>query len=275
MSEPTPAPAASLTPTPSSTPTPTLSATPSIPLPVAAGTLPDVAGISGVNEPDCRSAHRPVVLLHGTLGSVAASYRPLVAALRTGGRCVYGLDYGNEGVGPVADSARAFAQLVQVVRSRTGAPTVDVIAYSQGGLVLRTALRFDGLAEQVAVAVLLAPSFHGTDSPLVAQVPVFLCPACRDQTAGSPLLQQLDAGGDLDGSVRYAVLSTRDDTVVTPVSAQPPHGPADRVDTLIAQDRCPGAVIGHVALPAEPGTIAWVLAALDTDGRPPATAFTC
>ena len=216
-----------------------------------------------------------MVLLHGTLGSVAASYSPLVAALRTDHRCVYGLDYGDEGVGPVADSARAFADLVEQVRRRTGAPTVDVVAYSQGGLVLRTALRLDGLADRVAVAVLLAPSFHGTDSPLVAQVPGFLCPACRDQVVGSPLLRQLDVGGDLDGSVRYAVLSTRDDTVVTPVAGQPPRGPADRVVTLVVQDHCAGAVIGHVALPSEPGTISWVLAALDTDGRPPASAFTC
>lgn len=258
-----------------STPPAVKTPTPSTPLPVVAGTLPDIAGISGVNEPDCRSSHRPVVLLHGTLGSVAASYGPLVTGLRADDRCVYGLDYGSQGVGPVADSARAFAQLVEAVRRRTGAPTVDVIGYSQGGLVLRTALRFDGLADRVRVAVLLAPSFHGTDSPLVAQVPAFLCPACRDQTTGSPLLRQLDTGGDLDGSVRYAVLSTRDDTVVTPVSAQPPRGPADRVDTLVVQDRCPAAMIGHVALPAEPGTIAWVLAALDTDGHPPASAYTC
>ncbi len=269
-----PSPIASIPPI-ASTPPAVKTPTPSTPLPVVAGTLPDIAGISGVNEPDCRSSHRPVVLLHGTLGSVAASYGPLVTGLRADDRCVYGLDYGSQGVGPVADSARAFAQLVEAVRRRTGAPTVDVIGYSQGGLVLRTALRFDGLADRVRVAVLLAPSFHGTDSPLVAQVPSFLCPACRDQTTGSPLLRQLDTGGDLDGSVRYAVLSTRDDTVVTPVLAQPPRGPADRVDTLVVQDRCPAAMIGHVALPAEPGTIAWVLAALDTDGHPPANAYTC
>ena len=97
---------------------------------------------------------------------------------------------------------------IDTVLAVTGADQVDVVAYSQGGLVLRTALRQDGLAGKVAVAVLIAPSFHGTTSPLLDALPAGACPACTDQGAGSALLTELDAGGDLDGDVRYAVLST-------------------------------------------------------------------
>jgi triacylglycerol lipase len=127
----------------------------------------------------------------------------------------------------------------------------------------------------VRVAVLIAPSFHGTTSPLVGAVPSAVCPACADQAAGSPLLRRLDAGGDLDGAVRYAVVSTRDDAIVTPVSSQVPHGPPDRVRSVTVQQVCPRARIDHIALPNDPGVVHWVVAALADAGRPPDSALTC
>ena len=231
--------------------------------------------LAGVNDPACRSADPPVVLLHGSFSTLSRNFSALVPALRADGRCVYGLNYGNGGIDAVTDSARSAARLVTTVLTLTGANQVDVVGYSQGGLVLRTALRLDGLAPKVRVAVLIAPSFHGTTAPLASVVPRDLCPACADQAAGSDLLQRLDAGGDLDGSVRYAEISTADDTVVTPVSSQVPRGPADRVRSLVVQQQCPGVHVDHVALPGFPGVVSWVVAALQTDGRPPPSALSC
>ena len=258
-------------PTPSSSvPTLAPTATPSrIPSP-----LPDVH-VPGVNDPSCRSAERPVVLLPGTFSTVQSNFTALAAALQADGRCVYGLNYGLAGVAPVRDSASAAAGFVQDVRAATGADQVDVVGFSQGGLVLRTALRLDGLAPAVATAVLIAPSFHGSTADLLTGVPAAACPACADQTAGSALLTELDAGGDLDGQVRYATISSRDDTVVTPVDGQSPVGPADRVRSLVIQDRCPQARVSHLDLPADPGVVGWVGAALDSDGRPEPTAYRC
>lgn len=236
--------------------------------------LPDVH-VPGVNDPSCRSAERPVVLLPGTFSTVQSNFTALAAALQADGRCVYGLNYGLAGIAPVRDSASAAAGFVQDVRAATGADQVDVVGFSQGGLVLRTALRLDGLAPAVASAVLIAPSFHGSTADLLTGVPAAACPACADQTAGSALLTELDAGGDLDGQVRYATISSRDDTVVTPVDAQSPVGPADRVRSLVIQDRCPRATVSHLDLPADPGVVGWVGAALDSDGRPEPTAYRC
>ncbi|MFN8199930.1 MAG: hypothetical protein U0R72_16645 [Nakamurella multipartita] len=231
--------------------------------------------VPGVNDPSCRSAERPVVLLPGTFSTVQSNFTALAAALQAGGRCVYGLNYSLAGVAPVRDSASAAAGFVQDVRAATGADQVDVVGFSQGGLVLRTALRLDGLAPAVATAVLIAPSFHGSTADLLTGVPAAACPACADQTAGSALLTELDAGGDLDGQVRYATISSRDDTVVTPVDGQSPVGPADRVRSLVIQDRCPQARVSHLDLPADPGVAGWVGAALDSDGRPEPTAYRC
>jgi triacylglycerol lipase len=216
-----------------------------------------------------------VVLLHGTFSTVASNFGALVPALRAAGRCVYGFDYGLSGTRPVADSARSVSAFIDTVLADTGADQVDVIGFSQGGLVLRTALRQDGTAAKVAVAVLIAPSFHGTTSALLDALPAGACPACADQAADSALLTELNAGGDLDGDVRYAVVSTESDTVVTPVASQVPNGPPDRVRSLLVQDRCPGKRVDHVTLPADAGVIAWTVAALETGGTPDPTALTC
>jgi triacylglycerol lipase len=216
-----------------------------------------------------------VVLLHGSFSTLASNFAALVPVLQASGRCVYGLEYGHGGVGAVRDSAAAVTGFISTVRRITGAGRVDVVGYSQGGLVLRTALRMDGLAPAVRVAVLIAPSFHGTTSPLARALPASVCPACADQVAGSALLRQLATGGDLDGAVRYAVVTTADDTVVTPVSSQVPDGPPDRVRSISVQQACPGTHVDHVALPAYPGVVHWVVAALDADGRPAAGALTC
>jgi triacylglycerol lipase len=232
-------------------------------------------GLSGVNDPTCSSEHRPVVLLHGTLATAQGDFSVLAPALRATGRCVFTLDYGMGGVRSVRSSAKTVTAFIDGVLETTGAEQVDVIGYSQGGLVLRTALRLEGLAPRVGVAVLIAPTFHGSTSPLLTALPPALCPACADQAAGSALLQELDAGGDLDGDVRYAVISSNLDMIVTPVSSQAPVGPADRVTSLIVQDRCPDSRLDHLGLRADPGVVSWVVQALDSGGSPDPSAFTC
>jgi len=233
------------------------------------------AGVPGVNDPSCTSADRPVVLLHGTFSSVKADFTALVPALLATDRCVYGINYGNGGIASVRQSAADVTAFIDQVLAETGASQVDVIGFSQGGLVLRTGLRLTGLAPKVAVAVLVAPSFHGSTSPLLTALPAGVCPACADQAAGSALLTELDAGGDLDGEVRYAVVSSANDTIVTPVAAQVPQGPADRVSSVLVQDNCPAELVDHVSLRADPGVLAWVVDALQTGGSPDPTALTC
>jgi triacylglycerol lipase len=244
------------------------------PVSATAAGLPDVH-LAGVNDPSCRSGHPPVVLLPGTFSTVAGNFAALPAALAADGRCVYATNYGLGGVAPVRDSAASVAAFVDDVLAVTGADQVDVVAFSQGGLVLRTALRLDGLADRVGTAVLIAPTFHGTTSPLLNGVPGLACPACADQAAGSALLTELAAGGDLDGSVRYATISSRDDTVVTPTRAQSPVGPADRVTSLIVQDGCPSVRLDHLAMPGDARVVGWVRQALATQGRPDPSAFAC
>lgn len=265
-------------PAPPTTPA-TVSTVPTVPSPTITAAQPEPAlppvGVGRVNVAGCRSEKRPVVLLHGSFSTIASNFSALVPALTASGRCVYGIDYGNGGVSSIRSSANQLAELVEKVRQLTGAATVDVIGYSQGGLVMRTALTFNAIAEEVATVVLIAPSWNGTTSSLARSVPGRLCPACADQVAGSTLLRSLDAVPNLDVGVHYAEISTRRDTVVTPISSQIPSGPASRVRSVVLEDRCPALVTDHVHLPAQPAVIAWTVSALDTDGRPDPGALTC
>ena len=271
----TTAPAQSTTPQSTTPPTTPSTVDPlSTNRPPTPGSLGSV-GLPGVNDPSCISDQRPVMLMHGTFSTVKSNFTAMAPALQVAGRCVFGLDYGLGGTRPVQRSAASVSAFIDGVLDATGADQVDVVAFSQGGLVLRTALRLDGLSGKVAVAVLIAPSFHGSTSSLLDALPAGACPACADQTAGSALLAQLDAGGDLDGDVKYAVVSSSDDSVVTPVASQVPTGPADRVRSILVQDQCPGEVIDHISLPADPGAIGWTLDALNTDGTPEPSTLSC
>lgn len=261
---------------PSPVPSPTVAATP----------LPPV-GLAGVNDVSCRSDLPPVVLLHGTFSTPAANFRGLAAALQESGRCVfaplYGAYFGYGGIGRIEDSAASVAAFIDRVREprpdqqrgdsqQDLTRRVDVVAFSQGALVLRTALQRDLDPAAVRLAVFLAPNYHGTTIALAAKVPAGACPACAEQVVGSGLLQTLAAGGELaPGDLRYATLSISNDAWVRPVENQSPVGPADRVRRQLLQDACPGVRVEHSSLPSAPAVISWTLAALDTDGRPPTT----
>lgn len=252
------------------------------PIPTATP-LPSV-GIPGVNDPTCRSNRPPVVLLHGTFSKPAANFTGLAAALQRSGRCVfaplYGAIFGYGGIGRIEDSAVTVGAFIDRVHeldtSQLGdARQVDVVAFSQGALVLRTALQRDLDPATVRLAVFLAPNYHGTTVALAAKVPAAACPACAEQAAGSGLLRELANGGELaPGALRYATLSISTDAWVRPVENQSPVGPADRVRRQVLQDACPDARVEHSTLPSAPSVIIWTLAALDTVGRPPTT-FSC
>lgn len=262
---------ASSTPTAARTGVPTVAPThiqlPHIP-------LPDVR-LAGVNDPACRSGRPPVVLLHGTFSTPASNFTPMAARLRASGRCVfavlYGAAFGWGGIGDIDSSARQVARFIEHVRLASGAAKVDVVAFSQGALVLRDALQGGLDPAAVGTAVFVAPNYHGTTVPLVTKVPAFACPACAEQTAGSALLTRLEAGGELAGDIRYATLSSSHDEWVQPVSGQSPRGPATRVRTAWLQDICPSLTIRHMDLPFAAPVINWTVAALDSDGRPPST----
>ncbi|MGW1228093.1 esterase/lipase family protein [Streptomyces sp. NPDC002530] len=220
----------------------------------------------GWNDYSCTpsAAHpRPVVLVHGTFGNSLDNWLVLAPYLVERGYCVYSLDYGQlpgvpvfNGLGPIEQSAGQLAAFVDKVLAATGAAKADLVGHSQGGMMPNYYLKFLGGAARVNALVGLAPDNHGTTLlGLTKLLPYFPgaaylleagTPGLADQVAGSPFVTRLNSVPDTVPGVRYTVISTRYDEVVTPYRTQFLDGPGVR--NVLLQDLCPLDVSEHVAI---------------------------
>ncbi|MFL5898161.1 MAG: esterase/lipase family protein [Solirubrobacterales bacterium] len=237
----------------------------------------------GANDWSCQpsSAHpRPVVLVHGTFADMSDSWQALSPLLKNNGYCVFALNYGSYsgsgaigvyGVGDIRDSARELNAFVDQVRAATGAPEVDLVGHSQGGMMPRYYLEYLGGAEEVHTLVGLSPSNHGTTLdglfvlsnffPGANQFTGALCPACEQQRAGSAFVTELNRGGETVPGVEYTVIQTRYDQVVTPY-ASAFLSDAD-VHNVLLQNQCILDLGDHLSMPYDHFAAADVLTALD------------
>ncbi|MFD8011237.1 esterase/lipase family protein [Streptomyces sp. NPDC058955] len=220
----------------------------------------------GWNDWTCKpsAAHpRPVVLVHGTLGNSIDNWLALAPYLVNRGYCVYSLDYGQlpnvpffHGLGPIERSAGQLDAFVDRVLAATGAPEADLVGHSQGGMMPRWYLKFLGGADKVNALVGIAPDNHGTTLlGLTRLLPYFpgaedlieaTTPGLADQIAGSAFLTRLNEGGDTVPGVRYHVIATQYDEVVTPYRSQFLSGP--NVTNVLLQDKCALDLSEHVAI---------------------------
>ncbi|QKW05696.1 alpha/beta fold hydrolase [Streptomyces sp. NA04227] len=221
---------------------------------------------AGWNNWSCKpsAAHpRPVVLVHGTFANSIDNWLVLAPYLVARGYCVYSLDYGQlpgvpvfNGLGPIDKSAGQLGAFVDRVRGATGAGKVDIVGHSQGGMMPRYYLKFLGGAQKVNALVGIAPDNHGTNlSGFTELLPYFPgienllnenTPALTDQVVGSPFMKKLNEGGDTVPGVKYTVISTQYDQVVTPWQSQYLSGPGVR--NVKVQDLCGADLSEHVLI---------------------------
>jgi triacylglycerol lipase len=111
-------------------------------------------------------------------------------------------------------TAQEIAQRVDQIRASTGAAEVDVIAHSMGSLSSRWYIKFVGGVDSVDAWVSLGGPNHGTDT-------AYFCfsSACSEMRIGSSFLQELNAGDESPGDVRYATWWSPCDTVINPDSS--------------------------------------------------------
>jgi len=210
-------------------------------------------GGGGASVPQDRPG--PVVLVPGYGGS-AAGLAELAARLTAAGRRVAVLRLPGDGRGDLRDQAAALDQEVDRLLAG-GAPSVDVVGYSAGGVVARVwAEELDG-AERARRIVTLGSPHHGTDVAALAVGTVGGCPAaCRQLTPGSDLLESLDADAP-DGPQWVTVWTRLDQTVTPPETARLPGA----VDVDV-QAVCPDARVGHGGLPRDPLVLGVVVESL-------------
>src|SRR3954469_4188858 len=167
----------------------------------------------GANDPGCRPARAhpyPVILVHGTFGDMTVSWNSISPALESRGFCVWALDYGRRGTGPIDRSADQLGAFIDKVRAITGAAKVSLVGHSQGGMLSRYVTVRRGRLGVVDDVVGLAPSNHGTTNPLAGPAGLFGCRACQEQRAGSAFLRKVHSPPpEAPGPPRYTAPRTR------------------------------------------------------------------
>jgi triacylglycerol lipase len=216
---------------------------------------PEPAGFPAQGRPG------PVLLVPGYGGGTAA-LEVLAGKIRATGRSATVLRLPGTGTGSLIADAAVLNAAVSRALAR-GAPSVDVIGYSAGGVVALLWARLDDGAAKARRVITLGSPFHGTE--LAAGAEGFVpgaCPiACQQLVPGSSLLASLDAG-DPAGLPRWLSLWTTDDQTVTPPDSARLAGAI----SLPVQALCPAVRISHSQLPTSPVVTAIVLRAI---GRGP------
>jgi triacylglycerol lipase len=201
----------------------------------------------------------PVLLVPG-YGGNTNSLDILARKIRATGRQATVLHLPGNGTGSLAGDASVLNAAVSHAL-RDGAPSVDVIGYSAGGVTTLLWAREDGGAHEARRIVTLGSPFHGAE--LAADGEAFLpnaCPAaCRQLVPGSSLLAQLQAGITPSRPDWLSLWSIDDKTVDPPDSAR-----LTGAVNVPIQSLCPAEQISHSQLPTNPAVTAMVLQAIGT-----------
>ena len=243
----------------------------------------------GANDWSCRPSAqhpRPVVLVHGTWENRYNNFAQLSPALKRDGYCVFALNYGDtddnllsqpefvQGNGDIRRSAKELAVFVDAVLAETDAAQVDIVGHSQGGMMPRQYLKFEGGAGKVKTLVSLGATHHGTTLSgigtfvetlgLLGYTPPILGAAAEQQVVGSEFLTELNAGGDTVPGVSYVVIATRYDEVTTPYrSTFLTAGTGATVQNVTLQDGCAIDLSDHLSMTYSWRAVGYVRRGLD------------
>lgn len=234
-----------------------------------------VAGWAGVRMAADRSggstpaADRPgPVLLVPGYGGGTGGLRVLADRVRAAGGRATVVELPGDGTGDLRVQARALDRAVTDAL-RAGAPSVDVIGYSAGGVTARLwAHDHDGRHKARRIITLGSPH-HGAEIATAGEAfAPGACPlACQQLVPGSALLAAL-GGRAPERPAWMSIWTTVDETVTPPDSAR-----LDGAVNVPLQSVCPDARTGHGDLPTDPLVTGLVLRALGPAPlRPPGPA---
>jgi len=194
----------------------------------------------------------PVLLVPGYGGRVE-SLAPLAAALRAAGRMVIVVERLGDGTGDLRAEAAHLAEVADQALDDSGAPSVDMIGYSAGGVVARLWVRDEGGAEVARRVLTLGSPQHGTTQAALGAELAGGCPtACEQLVPESDLLRRLNAGDETPSGPLWATVRSSFDRVVTPVESAALDGALN----ILVQDLCPSSTAAHGDLPGDPVTLA-------------------
>ncbi|MBD8868050.1 lipase family alpha/beta hydrolase [Nocardioides donggukensis] len=209
-------------------------------------------------EPVAQDEPGPVLLVPGYGGSTSA-VDVLARALEDAGRQTEVVRAPGDGRGDLRGHAERLAEAA-LRAVEAGAPSVDVVGYSAGGVVARLWVDELGGGSLARRVVTLASPHHGTDlAALAGGLAPEACPeACRQLAPDSELLRRLNAGDETPEGPRWVAVWTADDQTVVP----PDSGALEGAVAFSLQSVCPGLRVAHADVPRVPAVAAITLAAL-------------
>jgi len=209
----------------------------------------------------------PVLLVPG-YGGRGASLETMAATLRSAGREVVVVPPVGDGTGDLRAQAEHLDEVARQVTRDRGAPSVDVVGYSAGGVVARLWVRDEGGAGLARRVLTLGSPQHGTSQAALGAELAGGCPeACEQLVPDSDLLRRLNARDETPAGPAWVTIRSSADQVVTPVDSAALAGALN----LVVQDACPAARTSHPELPTDPYVLATTVAVLGP-GAPAAPA---
>ncbi len=221
----------------------------------------------GSDGPVAQDRPGPVLLVPG-YGGNRASLLQLAGRIRATGRDATVLTLPGDGTGDLNRQVDVLSGAVDDALA-SGAPSVDVVGYSAGGVVAGLWAARDDAAGKARRIVTLGSPLHGTTvAALGSAFAPDACPdACRQLAPGSSLLGELDRARVPATVPWLSVWTTGDETVRPPDSAR-----LDGATNVELQQLCPGAGVSHSGLPTDTAVTGLVLRALSVAALPAAPA---
>jgi len=114
-------------------------------------------------------------------------------------------------IGNIRKSAKQVRDLVEATLAETGAPKINLVAHSMGGLISRYYIQSLAGVEKVKNLITITTPHYGTN------MAVFAIGKCaRQMVPGSKFLRELNKKGEIYGDVRYTCIWTDTDEIVIP-----------------------------------------------------------
>jgi triacylglycerol lipase len=224
-----------------------------------------VVGVRVLTGGDDDPGSRPDQALPGTVllvpgyGGSQGALDQLAARLTADGRTARVLTLPGDGTGDLLAQSDTLETAVRAALAG-GAPSVDVVGYSAGGVVTRLWVDRHAGATAARRIVTLGSPLHGAQIAGVgAALAPDACPqACRQLAPGSSVLKKID-GEKLPAGLPWLSIWTEDDETVQP----PDSARLDGAVNVPLQGLCPGLQVSHSELPTNPAVTGLVIGALD------------
>jgi pimeloyl-ACP methyl ester carboxylesterase len=215
--------------------------------------LPDARrGVPAQDQPG------PVLLVPG-YGGGTGGVEALAQQIRASGREATVVVPPGDGTGDLNRQANLLDDRVEGLL-RAGAPSVDLVGFSAGGVVVRLWVQNHDGAVKARRVITLGSPHHGAEIAAAgAAAASDACPqACQQLAPGSRLLRGLATPVPTPPHW-LAIWTARDRTVTPPDSAR-----LEGATNVELQAICPDSTVEHGGLPTDPVVTALVLRAIGT-----------